>query len=56
MLRRYRPGDRDQGVLQPDVAAELERFGSAPQEPVGAGIDQPTAERLAVEGAPWPSL
>ena len=43
------PGDRDQGVAQPDLAAQLDRLGPASEEPVRPRIDDAPAERRAAQ-------
>ena len=43
--------DRHQGVGEPQLCAQVDRLGAAPQEPVGARVDGPSRDDVAAQGA-----
>jgi hypothetical protein len=51
---RSAPGDRDQGVSQADLPAQVGGLGPAPEEPVRSGVHRAAAELLAVQCTPEP--
>ena len=51
---RPAPGDRDQGVSQADLPAQVGGLGPATEEPVRSGVHRAAPELLAVQRTPEP--